>query len=700
MSFVSPLFLFALLAIAIPILIHLFNFRKYKKIYFSNVAFLESLKKQTDKQSKLKNLLVLFARILAIVFLVLAFSQPFIPVTDQVKPNNTLVSVFVDNSFSMDAVGKEGVLLNQAKRTAAEIANFYKSTDQFQLLTNDFKGRQQRLVNKDEFLELLDVVEISSASKPLSDILIRQSEAVKQESFKGAAVGKELYVISDFQKNNFNTNQFKQDSTVNVTLVPLESATRSNVYIDSCWFETPIQQFGALCKLHVRVQNKSSEDISDNSIKLFINNKQKTPNSFAVSKGGSTEVVFSFSVAEADQLESAKTTHNSYIQNGRVELSDHPVTFDDKFYFNFEIAKNTSILVINGEESSLSERLLAKLFDKDSLFVFNSLSQKQLDYSRLLDYNCIVLNELKEVSSGLSLELNKFIKNGGHVLIFPSADIDLMSYQRFLQSINANYYQALDTLSTKVDAINLLHPIYADAFEKDKKQIPNLNLPSVNQYYVLSKLTRNTQEDLLKLQNGNAFLTRQSIGSGAIYLSAVPLNSVYSNFHKHAIFVPTLFNIALQSNYSKGIYHIIGKNELIPLSVSVLSGTPYHIKSKNEELDFIAEARIVNGKANLLDNNTITEAGNYSISTNGALLGATAFNYNGRESNLDCYSASELDALLTDESFLNFKLLEQTNKSVQETLAEVGKGKALWKMCLIFALLFLAVEVALLRFMK
>ncbi|MBL0031994.1 MAG: BatA domain-containing protein [Bacteroidetes bacterium] len=79
MQFIYPEFLFALSVLAIPIIIHLFNFRRFKKIYFTNVRFLKEIKQDTQSKSKLKHLLVLLSRLLALTFLVLAFAQPFIP---------------------------------------------------------------------------------------------------------------------------------------------------------------------------------------------------------------------------------------------------------------------------------------------------------------------------------------------------------------------------------------------------------------------------------------------------------------------------------------------------------------------------------------------------------------------------------------------------------------------------------------------
>ena len=117
MQFTYPAFLFALAALAIPIIIHLFYFRRFKKVYFTNVKYLEEIKEETSSRNKLKNLLILLSRILAICGLVFAFAQPFIPQGDTVKKGNNAVSIFIDNSFSMNAVQNEIPLIDIAKET-------------------------------------------------------------------------------------------------------------------------------------------------------------------------------------------------------------------------------------------------------------------------------------------------------------------------------------------------------------------------------------------------------------------------------------------------------------------------------------------------------------------------------------------------------------------------------------------------------
>ena len=148
MQFIFPGFLWALFAILIPVIIHLFYFRRFKKVYFSNTRFLKEIKEETSNTNKLKNLLILLSRILAIVFLVFAFAQPYIPQGEKIKQGMAGISIYFDNSFSMQANSNETSLLEKGKKIATEIINAFPENSNFQIITNDLHGEEMRWIDK------------------------------------------------------------------------------------------------------------------------------------------------------------------------------------------------------------------------------------------------------------------------------------------------------------------------------------------------------------------------------------------------------------------------------------------------------------------------------------------------------------------------------------------------------------------------
>ncbi|HVA97843.1 MAG TPA: BatA domain-containing protein [Bacteroidia bacterium] len=685
MNFINPFFLFALSAISIPIIVHLFNFRKFKKIYFTNVKFLREVQQESQSKSRLRNLLILLSRILAIIFLVLAFAEPYIPNKNgKIILGNKAISIYIDNSFSMNAMNKSGSLLDEAKRKALEIIKAYKPTDRFQLLTNDFEGSQQRLINKDEFTELLEDVKTSPAVKTMSEVVARQSDLLSESQVRF----KKIFLISDFQKTTANIDKIKNDTSISVTLIPVIAEQTNNAYIDSCWFTNPVRQLGEVEKLNVRICNASKAAIENNSVKLFINDKERTPASFSAAADSKIQSELSFAQKDTG------------MQQCKIAINDYPITFDDDFYFSFDVNNNIPILSINSTENKNPNQnnYFEKIFKNDSLFVFNSVNQNNINYASFAENKLIVLNELDSISSGLAQEIKKFVNNGGSLLVIPSEKISMNSYHDFLSAFNINYFTNLDTAKTKVSTINFESPIYKNVFEQKSN---NMDLPIVFQHYTLTNNTHSDEDVLLKLQNGTVFFNESNFGKGKIYLSTVPFNSDFSNFPKHALFVPTIYNIAINSQTQSPLFYTIGNDDAIELSSVNLTGdNVFHIKQAGTNFDIIPEYRREEEGTTLFLHDQIKQAGNYQLLLGTKLIKGISFNYNRKESDLSCYLPKEIEETISKSGFSNFSLIDNQTKNLTQVLTENEQGKKLWKLCIILALLFLAVEIFLVRWIK
>src|SRR5690606_34094613 len=213
--------------LALPVIIHLFYFRRFKKVYFTNVRFLKEIKEETSNRQKLRNLLVLAMRLLALAFLVFAFAQPFIPQDQDVAKGKKAVSIFIDNSFSMSALSQDVALIDKAKIRAREIVEAYAPDDEFQILTNDFEGRHQRMVSRDEALALIDEIKTGPADRELSRVFSRQQQILNSSGIDNHVV----YHISDFQKNIADLENIK-DTLTEIELIPLQSVQEKNVSLD------------------------------------------------------------------------------------------------------------------------------------------------------------------------------------------------------------------------------------------------------------------------------------------------------------------------------------------------------------------------------------------------------------------------------------------------------------------------------------
>ncbi len=675
MQFLYPTFLFALAALAIPIILHLFYFRRFKKVYFTNVRFLREVKEETSARSKLRNLLVLLMRLLAVAFLVFAFAQPFIPQSAAVKQGRKAVSVFVDNSFSMTALSQNAPLVERAKQRAREIVEAYSVEDEFQVLTNDFEGRHQRMVSKDDALNLIEEIKISPATRELSKVMTRQAQALNT----GKSETETAFIISDFQKNITDLKNFK-DTTFDINLIPLQAVQERNVSIDSAWFDAPVQLLNQTNPLLVRVRNYSPE-AADN-VRLSIRYEGQTK------PVGTMNIPAQSAVTDTVPITILRTGWH----DAELTITDYPVQFDDKYFATFNVPEVVNVLVIN--EVAPSRYLDAAFAGIGNFKATNQLS-RNLDYSKFASYQMIVLHELNTVSSGLASELRQYANNGGNVLVFPSRQAEVNSYRSFLNAFPANDFQQFEEQERSVGVVNLEEFIFKDVFEN---RSANLKLPVTKGNFRMSKTNSRGEEQLLTYRDGTAFLSKYQIGQGNLYVCAAPLAEPFNNLAQSGeIFIPMLYKMAISSARIKKIAYSIGRDEVIE-SEHFINSTDIVYKLRGESGEFIPEQRIVGAKAFLGVSNQILQAGIYDLFLNrDTTLAKYAFNYDRKESALDYYTAAELKS----QAGQKMNVVDMMEEAVlTASIEERSRGIVLWRWCVILALAFLALEILLLRFWK
>jgi len=686
MQFIHPLFLFALSGLAIPIFIHLFNFRRFKKVYFTNVRFLTDIQQETKRQSQLKQLLILIARLLALTCLVIAFSQPYIPSHQQKQiAGKHAVSIYLDNSFSMEALATDGRLIDIAKSKAIEIAQSYQPSDVFQLLTNDFEGRHQRFYSREEFIRSVGEVQLSPAFRSLSTIIRRQNDLLTNSHNKTM----DAFIISDFQKTFADILLIKPDTSCSWYLLQVSPQQRNNLCIDTISFESPIHRPNQMVRLKVHIRNYGNESLEKIPIKLIINNIQKAVASFSVDANSSTEIIMPFTENEAG------------IQSGTLELVDYPVRYDDQFFFSYSILPNIPILCINGMTEN---QFLNTLFKSDSSFRFVNISNKNLDYTSFGNYSMIILNSLEELSSGLTQELSEYIRLGGSLVIFPPQKMNTDSYRNFLPVFNLPLFTGVDTIRQPVASIALESDLYKDVFEKNpsgKVILPeNTDLPIVTKFYRQSQNIKDIQEPLIKLLHGQPFLTFTRIGKGKVYLFSIPLDDSWSNFPRHMLFVPTLYKMAYLSNPGEELYYIIGNNEISLPFDSLNERSMLKIRKNSSGDEFIPGVGTTVSRRNLNVQDQVKESGLYTLFIGKRPIEGIAFNYNRKESDLRCLTESEIKSQLSRNFSGNIHLLSEKKSSLAIQIQKLNQGTPLWKLFIILTLVFLASEIILIRMIK
>ena len=676
MQFLFPAFLIALAALAIPIIIHLFYFRRYRKVYFTNVRFLREVKEETSARSKLRNWLILLMRCLAIAFLVFAFAQPFIPSGTDVTQGSKDVSIFIDNSFSMGALSEDVPLLEEAKRRARDIVEAYAVDDRFQILTNDLEGRHQRLVAKEEALAFIDEIALTPAVKPLNHVLVRQQQALNQ----GTNDTRIAYWISDFQKN-ITVWEEPRDTSLQLDLIPLQAVQERNISIDSVWMESPVPMLNQPNNLIIQVRNWTNEEAENVRLTLRHEGQVMPVGTMTIPAQTAMKDTVSFNLQRIGWHEA------------ELQITDYPIQFDDLYHIALLVAEEVRVGVINEISSN---PYLTSAFTSIPYFQADNLISRNLDYSRLPGYQFIVLNELPEVSSGLSFALKEYVENGGNVLVFPAAAAALESYNSFFRTFPANAFRAFEQRERVVGQVNTEEFIFRDVFENKSA---NLRLPTTQGNFSWARSGITAEETLMSYRDGSSFLAKYQLGQGHLYVVAAPLSEEYNNMTRNAeIFIPMLYKMAISSGRGQKIAYTIGEDEVISADVPTL-GSEVVYQLEGPGIQFIPSQRITGSRLFLNVSNEVPAAGIYHLkrTKEEETLAEFAFNFNRKESDLAYYSLSELKELVGDRASV---IEAGARANFEVIIGERSQGVVLWRWCLFLALLFLAIEQLLLRFWK
>jgi aerotolerance regulator-like protein len=672
MQFLYPGFLWALFALSVPIILHLFYFRRYKKVYFSNVRFLREVKEETSARNKLRNLLILIMRCLAIAFLVFAFAQPFIPVSDDARQGAKNVSVFVDNSFSMQSFGEDLPLLDRSKQRASEIISAYTEEDKFQILTHELRADQQRYLSQAEALLEIEDIYITPAVSPLSDVVNRQIRLSRSDT----EVPLVSYVISDFQRSI--TDLTPVDSSIQLNLIPVQSVQEKNVTIDSAWFEVPVQMLNQTSQLIIRVTNYSSDKIENIKLTSSVDGQEKPVSTLELPAG---ESVYD-------------TAHITILSTGwhkvTLRITDFPVQFDDTYYLTFYVDEEINILAINGLQNN--PRLDAA-FESNPHFNLENQNIAQLNYSTLKNYDLIILNEVIQITSGMAEEIYGFVESGGRVLFFPAPGQPGESYSTFLSRSGANTFAKYDTTQRTVGSINTDEFLFRDVYINTSR---NLRLPVTEANYLTNKIQSRAAERILTYRDGSAFIEKYNIGRGSLFVCTAPLSDEINDLSKNAeIFIPLLYKAAVAIGRKTPNAYVIGGHELVEIQTQETEAE--RVYTFKGAVEFIPGITPLGSKTLLDPVGQIKDAGYYDLLSGEDLVGVYAFNYDRTESPLSYLSTEELSDAFGDFADV---WVETAKASLSTRIAEKEHGIILWRWCIILALTFLGLEILLIRFWK
>lgn len=683
MTFLNPAILIGLLAASIPVIIHLLNLKKLKNIEFSTLMFLKELQKNKIRKIKIKQWLLLLLRVLIIIFIVLSFARPTlrgVSIAGVTSAAKTTSIFLIDNSFSMSVIDQQGSFLNQAKNITEKLISLHQDGDEIFV---DFLASDSLMklnINSPDFLNSFKANNISILKPNLYAKLISAAELVN----KSKNFNREIFILSDFQKNLFPLEQEKTNlselfnNRVKIYAIPFKKDDIFNLSIDEVKPENQIIQKGNLISFVATITNHSQQNLQNRVLSLFINDKRVAQKSFNINAN------------ETRRINIETTLYSEGLLNISIEIEADDIEYDNVYYLTINAPEKIAVLILRNEKSNPDFLKLALQTLPSDKILIEEKNILQSSATQLTNYDLIIL--VTDFYENLS-QLKNYLENGGSLIIIPPQKLNFANFNNLISNLLVGRFDSFisneNQVKVQFDKIDLEHPIFEDLFSNSKQK--RVDSPIITQFLKNSTVAGTP---IITLSDNSKFLIENKIGNGKIFLFNTAIEIDWSDFALKSLFAPLIIKSVFYLSQKDFSSNQLKAGEEITIDVSKISSSRITIKRPDGTEDFFQTNEL---KSNILVYNKTDMAGIYSVESSGKVFNSFAVNHHSSESKQEYFSYDDFNKFLDSLNFVGQFVQIKPDENPIEKVNQSRFGTELWKLFILLAIITALVEMIISR---
>jgi len=673
MTFLSPSVLFALAAVSIPLIIHLFSKFKTQKIDFSTISFIQDLEHETIRNIKIKQWIILLLRMLIVLALVLLFSRPvmegFIPGWMGAELESRIV-VVVDNSASMSALIDGESRLSRSKKSMIDIVSIFGDNSLFDIYqTNPPKKVYSGPIDLPVIRPIIHAIPVTASNDHLwafIDSTIASIESTEPN--------KECIIFSDFQTwPDSIRSKANQGQSWRYYLVS-QGQIQDNLSILDVQSVSRVKTKNQLLKLNTRILNNGLIPKANIPIELLFDDHRVG------------QVVTEFSPGTSkDFLFQAFPTSDNLVK-GTIQLPKDDFELDNEIVINLPITSQIKCAIFSRSSDNIFmlETALRSINEKEEFLSIETRIQTELNRLFLDDIDVALFHNVGVLSEQSITELKAFQKKGGGIIWFGGGlsnqpknihDIGIPTIKNVVES-KTGFFKA-----QKGEHFNQL-------FENLNVRHIDRELPEIFKYAKINPSHLN--QVLLSLNNGDPLLIEKKVGSGHLFYFASQIDLRWNDLPMRGAFIPMLHQLLLTAGTdelnSDPVW--IDESKWVALNHELLNHEWELVLPSGSKEKLIPDFQ----QKGLLISNT-NKLGAYTLFSNGVPYTSFSTILHPSEIPADPIMEAELLSIFPDKSA---KYLENSVEFTQ-SFNEARHGKSLWKTFLFIALLAMIGETILSR---
>jgi hypothetical protein len=668
MGFLAPALLAGFLAIAIPVVIHLIHRERRETIAFPSLMFLRKIPYRSVRRQKLRHLLLLAVRCLAIAIVVAAFARPFLERRMSAAPaagDAREVVVLLDRSYSMANAGR----WSRATTAVRTIASQIRALDRVSVIA--FGASAEQIVEPTSSAGRVEQVvsELRPGSEPT-----RYATGLRMAiQILGASdlPRKEIVLISDFHRSGWSPNDdVAIPEGVAVRTVDVSRKENADVAVASASVARSQTGDRARATVTARVMNLGPTARTVDAT-LELAGRRVEMRKVTVPPLAAAQVVFA----------SAPVTATD--SRGVVRVSPDSQPSNDAFFFTVAEELGAAVLIIEPDrpranQSLFLTRALGVADDPPVRAVIKtSGATTPVD---LRGRSLVVLNEAELPAGAVGAQLRAHVANGAMLVIVPGERGALGAATPEWRAIMP---ATVGLVSDRVGAGRWASVDFSNAlFEPFRASRADFSSVSMSRYRTLTPAPDSARV-IARLDDGLPLLVERPVGAGRVLVWASTLDAQWTDLPFHPLWVPLVHQLARWSVSGREARSWFTAPHVLTLGTEGQEAIVESPSGKRIRVTPDSQRPAVE----------LRERGFYEIRGSATAIGAgrpVAVNVDLVESDLSHMDPAELVAAVTSQGQRGAATVARA--PFEGTAQELERRQAIWWYLLLAAVLVLAAE--------
>ena len=527
MSFLTPLFFAALVALGVPVLIHMIQRQRTEVIEFPSLMFVRKIPFHSLRRQRVRHWFLLLLRCAALALLIAAFARPFLSssvVSAVMTGGSREVVILVDRSYSMGYANRWERARDAARGVVRDLAPDDQATVIF--FDNGAQSGARSIRDRASLLAAIDRAELGAGTTRYGPAL-QLAQGIFEDSDQPRL---EAFLITDFQRTGVDSasSTLLPPGTVLTPMSVADEDETANILVAGVSVQRDLSLARERAAVTARLANRGNETVEDLRVSLELNGRELESLPVRVDANSSATVTFApFTLEDSAMPVSVRAEADALLH-------------DNVFHFTVAPGDVVPVLVVGSPGAAEANLFLltALAGGTSPSFSVTVRSVDQVTTADVAAASVVVLNDVGLPSGQVGAAITQFVETGGGLWVvlgdrvrWPGDNLDLLPG-------TFDEPEDRDGRGGALVVIDYSHPVF-EVFSTPRSG--DLSAPRFYRYRPLD--VRPETAVLAKFDDGAVAMAEHAVGEGRVLTWTSTIDTLWNDFALYGINLPFVHKV-------------------------------------------------------------------------------------------------------------------------------------------------------------